>query len=166
MLSNLSAHSPAQIPAAPKINEHKITYTIRRNGYSIFILINIEKIIIDTVHELRVKYNYVFTTGGIGPTHDDITAESISKAFNIKPSLLRFWEKEFDILTPKKNISGTRKYSSVDLKNIKLIYDLVKVKGYTLEGAKNKLKSSKEIFEVVKKLEKIKSKLINIEKEL
>ena len=53
----------------------------------------------------------------------------ISKAFNIKPSLLRFWEKEFDILTPKKNISGTRKYSSVDLKNIKLIYDLVKVKG-------------------------------------
>ena len=47
MLSNLSAHSPAQIPAAPKINEHKITYTIRRNGYSIFILINIEKIIID-----------------------------------------------------------------------------------------------------------------------
>ena len=74
--------------------------------------------------------------------------------------------KEFDILTPKKNVSGTRKYSSVDLKNIKLIYDLVKVKGYTLEGAKNKLKSSKEIFEVVKKLEKIKSKLINIEKEL
>ena len=90
----------------------------------------------------------------------------ISKAFNIKPSLLRFWEKEFDILKPKKNISGTRKYSSVDLKNIKLIYDLVKVKGYTLEGAKNKLESSKEIFEVVKKLEKIKSKLINIEKEL
>ena len=43
-----------------------------------------EKTIIDTVHELRVKYNYVFTTGGIGPTHDDITAESISKAFNIE----------------------------------------------------------------------------------
>ena len=90
----------------------------------------------------------------------------ISKAFEIKPSLLRFWEKEFDILKPKKNISGTRKYSSVDLKNIKLIYDLVKVKGYTLEGAKKQLESSKEIFEVVKKLEKIKSKLINIEKEL
>lgn len=90
----------------------------------------------------------------------------ISKAFEIKPSLLRFWEKEFDILKPKKNISGTRKYSSVDLKNIKLIYDLVKVKGYTLEGARKKLESSKEIFEVVKKLEKIKSKLINIEKEL
>ncbi len=43
-----------------------------------------EKIIIDTVNELRKKYNYVFTTGGIGPTHDDITASSISKAFNLK----------------------------------------------------------------------------------
>ena len=42
-----------------------------------------EKIIIDTVNELRKKYNYVFTTGGIGPTHDDITASSISKAFNL-----------------------------------------------------------------------------------
>ena len=45
---------------------------------------DVKKTIIDTVHELRVKYNYVFTTGGIGPTHDDITAESISKAFNIE----------------------------------------------------------------------------------
>ena len=90
----------------------------------------------------------------------------ISKAFNIKPSLLRFWEKEFEILAPKKNIKGTRKYSSVDIKNIKLIYDLVKVKGFKIEGAKKKLQSSKKIIQVVKKLEKIKEKLINIEKEL
>jgi len=45
---------------------------------------DMEKIIIDTVNELRKKYNYIFTTGGIGPTHDDITALSISKAFNLK----------------------------------------------------------------------------------
>ena len=44
---------------------------------------DIEKIIISTVNELRKKFNYVFTTGGIGPTHDDITASSISKAFNL-----------------------------------------------------------------------------------
>ena len=44
---------------------------------------DIEKIIVDTVNELRKKYDYVFTTGGIGPTHDDITASSISKAFNL-----------------------------------------------------------------------------------
>ena len=90
----------------------------------------------------------------------------ISKAFNMKPSLLRFWEKEFEILAPKKNFKGTRKYSSVDIKNIKLIYDLVKVKGFKIEGAKKKLQSSKNIIQVVKKLEKIKEKLINIEKEL
>ena len=45
---------------------------------------DVEKTIIDTVDELRVKYNYVFTTGGIGPTHDDITAESVSKAFGLR----------------------------------------------------------------------------------
>ena len=45
---------------------------------------DLEKIIVDTVNELRKKYNYIFTTGGIGPTHDDITASSISKAFNLK----------------------------------------------------------------------------------
>ena len=45
-----------------------------------------EKKIINTVNELRNKFNYVFTTGGIGPTHDDITAESVSKAFNIEPN--------------------------------------------------------------------------------
>ena len=45
---------------------------------------DIEEIIVDTVNELRKKYNYIFTTGGIGPTHDDITASSISKAFNLK----------------------------------------------------------------------------------
>ena len=48
------------------------------------IIPDIEKIIIDTVNELRNKFNYVFTTGGIGPTHDDITAESISTAFNLE----------------------------------------------------------------------------------
>ena len=70
------------------------------------------------------------------------------------------------MLAPKKNFKGTRKYSSVDIKNIKLIYDLVKVKGFKIEGAKKKLQSSKNIIQVVKKLEKIKEKLINIEKEL
>ena len=90
----------------------------------------------------------------------------ISKAFDIKPSLLRFWEKEFDILNPKKNLRGTRKYSSIDLKNIKLIYDLLKIKGFTLDGAKKKLKSSKNTIQVIKKLKKLKEKLIKIEKDI
>ena len=56
---------------------------------------DIEKIIIDTVNELRKKFDYVFTTGGIGPTHDDITAESVSKAFNLEYG---FHKKAFSIL--------------------------------------------------------------------
>lgn len=90
----------------------------------------------------------------------------ISKAFNVNPSLLRFWEKEFDILNPKKTIKGTRKYNSVDIKNLKLIYNLLKVRGFTIEGANEKLKTESKKIEIVQKLEKIKSKLEIIEKEL
>ena len=90
----------------------------------------------------------------------------ISKAFNVNPSLLRFWEKEFDILNPKKTIKGTRKYNSVDIKNLKLIYNLLKTRGFTIDGAKEKLKTESKKIEIVQKLEKIKSKLEIIEKEL
>ena len=89
----------------------------------------------------------------------------ISKAFNVNPSLLRFWEKEFDILNPKKTIKGTRKYNSVDIKNLKLIYNLLKIRGFTIDGAKEKLKTESKKIEIVQKLEKIKSKLEIIEKE-
>lgn len=90
----------------------------------------------------------------------------ISKAFNVNPSLLRFWEKEFDILNPKKTLKGTRKYNSIDIKNLKLIYNLLKVRGFTIEGANEKLKTESKKIEIVQKLEKIKSKLEIIEKEL
>ena len=90
----------------------------------------------------------------------------ISKAFNLNPSLLRFWEKEFDILNPKKTLKGTRKYNSIDIKNLKLIYNLLKVRGFTIEGANEKLKTESKKIEIVEKLEKIKSRLKIIEKEL
>ena len=90
----------------------------------------------------------------------------ISKAFNVNPSLLRFWEKEFDILNPKKTLKGTRKYNSIDIKNLKLIYNLLKVRGFTIEGANEKLKKESKKIEIVEKLEKIKSRLKIIEKEL
>jgi len=90
----------------------------------------------------------------------------VSKAFNVNTSLLRYWEKEFDILNPKKTVKGTRKYSSIDIKNLKLIYNLLKVRGFTIEGAKEKLKTESKKIEIVEKLEKIKSRLEIIEKEL
>ena len=49
-----------------------------------------EKIIIETINELRKKFDYIFTSGGIGPTHDDITSESVSKSFEFKKKLLKF----------------------------------------------------------------------------
>ncbi|MEL0183844.1 MAG: MerR family transcriptional regulator [Bacteroidota bacterium] len=90
----------------------------------------------------------------------------VSKAFKVNASLIRFWEKEFADLNPKKNSKGTRRYSSVDIEKLQIIHHLVKEKGYTLEGAKEQLKTLDKNFEIIKKLEKIKSTLINIKKEL
>ena len=90
----------------------------------------------------------------------------VSKAFNVNASLIRYWEKEFDELNPKKNSKGTRRYSSVDIEKLQIIHHLVKETGYTLEGAKDQLKSLNKNFEVIKKLEKIKANLINIKREL
>ena len=64
----------------------------------------------------------------------------IAEAFGVKTSLLRFWEKEFELLKPKKNLKGTRRYSRVDIENIDLIYSLVKKRGFTIDGAKEKIK--------------------------
>jgi DNA-binding transcriptional MerR regulator len=90
----------------------------------------------------------------------------ISEAFNVNASLIRFWEKEFEILKPKKNSKGTRRYSSIDIEKLQTIHHLVKEKGYTLDGAKEQLKILNKNFEVIKKLEKVKSSLINIRNEL
>ena len=90
----------------------------------------------------------------------------VSKAFNVNASLIRYWEKEFDELNPKKNRKGTRRNSSVNIEKLQIIHHLVKEKGYTLEGAKDQLKILNKNFEVIKKLEKIKANLINIKKEL
>ena len=94
------------------------------------------------------------------------TIGEVSKAFDVNPSLIRFWEKEFEILNPKKNNKGTRRYSSIDIENFQTIHHLVKEKGYTLDGAKVQLKMLNKNFEIIKKLEKIKATLINIKGEL
>lgn len=94
----------------------------------------------------------------------------VAKAFNVNSSLLRFWEKEFDVLKPKKNAKGNRKFTPEDIKNLKLIYHLVKERGFTLEGAKIHLKEEKKQtlsnFEIISKLEGIKQQLIKIKNQL
>ena len=71
------------------------------------------------------------------------TIGEVAKTFQVNTSLLRFWEKEFKEIQPKKKSSGVRKYTPQDIQNIKLIFHLLKEKGMTIEGAKNHLKNSK-----------------------
>ena len=94
----------------------------------------------------------------------------VAKAFDVNASLIRFWEKEFDVIKPKKNAKGNRKFTPEDIKNLKFIYHLVKERGFTLEGAKTHLKEEKkqslEKFEIIEKLESIKAQLIKIKTQL
>ncbi|MDX5327147.1 MAG: MerR family transcriptional regulator [Bacteroidota bacterium] len=94
----------------------------------------------------------------------------VAKAFDVNTSLIRYWENEFDILQPKKNKKGNRLFSRKDVENIGVIYHLVKERGFTLDGAKKKLKENREdtakIAETVSRLQQIKNELLNIKKEL
>lgn len=73
----------------------------------------------------------------------------LSEHFGVAKSLLRYWEKEFASINPKRNKKGTRFYSKQDVEQIKLIYHLVKEKGHTLEGARSQLKNKKKIHKQV-----------------
>ena len=94
----------------------------------------------------------------------------VASAFGVNASLIRFWEKEFDVLQPKKNAKGNRKFTPEDIKNLQLIYHLVKERGFTLEGAKIHLKEEKQRilsnFELIQKLQKVKAELLKIKEEL
>lgn len=94
----------------------------------------------------------------------------VALKFDVNVSLLRYWEKEFDILKPKKNKKGNRLFTKIDVENIEVIYHLVKERGFTLEGAKKKLSENKsdtvENMEIVNRLKKIKEFLLNLSSEL
>ena len=94
----------------------------------------------------------------------------VAKAFGVNTSLIRFWEKEFDVIQTKKNAKGNRRFTPEDIKNLKFIYHLVKERGFTLEGAKVHLKEGKkkslENFEIVNKLESIKNQIVKIKENL
>lgn len=94
----------------------------------------------------------------------------VAEAFGVNTSLIRFWEKEFDEIKPKKNAKGNRKFTQEDIKNLELIYHLVKERGFTLEGAKTHLKEEKQKtlnnFEIIRKLEFLKTELVKIKNQL
>jgi DNA-binding transcriptional MerR regulator len=94
----------------------------------------------------------------------------VAKAFDVNASLIRFWEKEFNEIQPKKNAKGNRKFTPEDIKHIELIYHLVKERGFTLEGAKVHLKEEKKKilsnFEIIRKLQHIRAELVKIKDNL
>lgn len=90
--------------------------------------------------------------------------------FDVNQSLLRFWEKEFPQIKPRTNSRGVRQYRKEDVETIRLIYHLVKEKGMTLPGARQRLKDNKEEavrnFEIINRLKDIKEELLSIKREL
>lgn len=94
----------------------------------------------------------------------------VSQMFEVNSSLIRFWEKEFSVIKPKKNKKGNRLFTQKDVDNFRLIYHLVKEKGFTLEGAKKQLREKGEAIEkeaeMLKSLKKIRSFLMDLKAEL
>jgi DNA-binding transcriptional MerR regulator len=94
----------------------------------------------------------------------------VAEMFEVKTSMIRFYEKEFDVLQPKKNAKGNRLFRPEDIDNLKVIFHLIKDKGFTLQGAKEYLKSGKnEVHEqqkVIDALEKLKSFMVELKEQL
>lgn len=98
------------------------------------------------------------------------TIGEVAEHFRVNASLIRFWEKEFSAINPKKNKKGNRLFTKDDLQVIAKIYQLVKIDGFTLDGAKQKLKESSAQInpnnEIYRKLALIKQQLIDLNSKL
>ena len=94
----------------------------------------------------------------------------VAEQFNVAPSLIRFWESEFDIIQPKKNRKGNRQFTKEDIENVRTIYHLVKQKGFTLQGAKEMLKNDtqavRDKMEMYESLKKIRQFLVEVREKL
>jgi DNA-binding transcriptional MerR regulator len=95
--------------------------------------------------------------------------QEVADHFAVNVSLLRYWEKEFENIRPKKTAGGTRQYTKDDIQQIEIVYHLVKEKGMTIEGARQTLKSKKDDeekrVEAVARLQEIRKELASIEEE-
>lgn len=98
------------------------------------------------------------------------TMGEVTAMFEVNASQIRFYEREFDILQPKKNKKGNRLFTPEDVENLKIIFNLVKDKGYTLQGAKEFLRSNKdeakENQKVIDSLERVKQFLLEVKEQL
>ena len=94
----------------------------------------------------------------------------VAEMFDVNTSLIRHWESQFSILRPKRNKKGNRLFSPEDVENLKMIYHLVKERGMTLPGARQRMKDNKEAtlrnFEIVERLKSIREELIGMKESL
>ena len=94
----------------------------------------------------------------------------VAEQFGVATSLIRFWESEFDIIKPKKNRKGNRQFTRTDIDNVRLIYHLVKEKGYTLSGARELLKSgsqaAKDRMDMLDSLKNVRAFLVQLKDQL
>lgn len=94
----------------------------------------------------------------------------VAQMFNVNTSLIRFWEKEFDIIKPKKNKKGNRLFTREDIDNFHIIFHLVKEQGMTLRGAKKKMSENKDDsihnLEIIQSLHNIRKMLLEIKDEM
>jgi DNA-binding transcriptional MerR regulator len=94
----------------------------------------------------------------------------VAEQFNVAPSLIRFWESEFDLIKPKKNRKGNRQFTKEDIDNVRTIYHLVKEKGFTLQGAKEMLRndnnSVKDKIELIDSLRTVRRFMVELRDKL
>lgn len=94
------------------------------------------------------------------------TIGEVAEMFQVSKSLIRFWENEFDFLRPHKNSKGDRRFTAQNIEQFQLIHQLVKERGFTLDGAKQEIKRQqtflKEKDKQLKRLEEIRSFLLQL----
>lgn len=94
----------------------------------------------------------------------------VAEIFNVAPSLIRFWESEFEIIKPKKNRKGNRQFTKEDIDHVRTIYHLVKEKGFTLQGAKEMIKSDSQAvtdkLEIIDSLKSVRRFLVDLRNKL
>lgn len=94
----------------------------------------------------------------------------VADTFSVAPSLIRFWESEFELIKPKKNRKGNRQFTKEDIDNVRTIYHLVKEKGFTLQGAKEMLRNDtqavKDKMEMIDSLRSVRNFLLELRDKL
>lgn len=93
----------------------------------------------------------------------------VATMFHVNTSLIRYWENEFDVLDPRKNRKGDRFFKPADVKNLQLIYDLLRRRKFTIEGAKDYLKKNghaRERYEMIQSMQKVKAFLLELKAQL